>query len=144
MFAADSVSVPEPVFVTVPELVAIGSATVNEPVLASNVRSWVPLNALPLKTSNVKLPASACTSAAAANVTRPVSVFTPETLRIAPTSAELTVTPSPEIVRGSAELMFPESSSVALFATVVAPDVVPRAFACEIATTPAETVVEPL
>jgi hypothetical protein len=75
---------------------------------------------------------------------RPVNVFTPEMLRIAPTSAELTVTPSPETLSGSAELISPEIASVASLATVVVPAVVPRAFACEIATTPAETVVEPL
>ena len=71
-------------------------------------------------------------------------MFAPEVLRIAPTSAVLTVTPSPETVSGSAELIPPEIASVALLATVVVPAVVPSALACEIATTPFETVVAPL
>ena len=39
VFAADNVNVPEPDFVNVPVLVAIGSATVTAPVFASKVKS---------------------------------------------------------------------------------------------------------
>ena len=39
VFVADNVRVPDPVLVTLPELVAIGSATVMSPVLVSRVRS---------------------------------------------------------------------------------------------------------
>ena len=74
----------------------------------------------------------------------PDRVFVPDELRIAPTSAAETVTPSPEIVMGSAELIPPDTSRVAFEATVVEPLAEPRALELAILTTPAEIVVSPL
>ena len=60
VLAAESVSEPEPDLVTVPVLVAMGSATVTvTPEAASKVSPNVPVNASPEATSKVSDPASA-------------------------------------------------------------------------------------
>ena len=141
MFAADSVNVPEPDFVNVPVPVAIGSATATSPVFASTVNAKAPSNAFPDDTSNVNVPASACTSAAAANVTRPVNVLLPLVLRITPFDE----IPEPLTVNASATALNPpETDNAAPDDTVVAPSVVPNAVLFEIATTPVEMVVAPV
>ena len=79
----------------------------------------------------------------AVNVTKPVIVFVPLVLRIAPFG--LLVNPSPLTVIGSAiAVNEPDSDNSAPDATVVAPAVVPRAELLLIATTPAEIVVVPV
>ena len=59
VLTADNVNVPEPDFVNVPVDVAIGSATTTSPVFASNVKLNVPVIALPVDGSNVKVSVSA-------------------------------------------------------------------------------------
>ena len=79
---------------------------------------------------------------AAANVTKPVILFVPLVLRIAPFG--LPVNPIPLTVIGSViAVNEPESDNSAPDATVVEPVVVPRAELLLIATTPAEIVVLP-
>jgi hypothetical protein len=58
VLAPDSVNVPVPDFVRLPDDVAIGSTTVTSPVFASKVRLNVPVIALPVNGSNVRVPAS--------------------------------------------------------------------------------------
>ena len=92
-------------------------------------------------------PVSICTSEAANIVTAPEIVFVPLVLRIAPTSADDSVTPSPLISIGSATVTPFEIDNVALFATVVLPRVtpfLPSAVLLLIATTPVEIVVLPV
>ena len=92
-------------------------------------------------------PVSICTSDAANIVTAPEIVFVPLVLRIAPTSANESVTPSPLISIGSATVTPFEIDNVALFATVVLPRVPafsPSAVLLLIATTPVEIVVSPV
>ena len=116
VLVAEMVSVPPPCFVRVPVVVAIAPEIVESP-----TPSIVKPNVLPVKPPDMVSvePVSICTSVAAPSVIAPESVFEPDVLRIAPTSADETVTPSPEIVNGSAELMPPDTESVALLATVV-------------------------
>ena len=58
VLAPDSDNVPEPDLVRVPVSVAIGSATTTSPVFESNVKLNVPVIALPVAGSNVKVPES--------------------------------------------------------------------------------------
>ena len=58
VLAPDNVNVPEPDLVSVPVDVAIGSATTTSPVFESNVKLNVPVIALPVAGSNVKVPES--------------------------------------------------------------------------------------
>ena len=79
----------------------------------------------------------------AANVTKPVIVFVPLVLRIAPFG--LLVNPRPLKVIGSVTAVNePESDNSAPDATLVEPAVVPRAVLLLIATTPVEIVVLPV
>ena len=71
-------------------------------------------------------------------------VFEPDVLRIAPTSASETVTPSPAIDRGSPTEIPPESERVALLETAVPVDTLPSADEFEIATMPVVTEVAPV
>ena len=59
VFAPLNVSLPEPSFVSVPLVVAIGSATVTSPPPPKVRFAAVPVMALPAATSKVRLPASA-------------------------------------------------------------------------------------
>jgi hypothetical protein len=77
-------------------------------------------------------------------VTTPEITFVPDVLRIAPTSADETVTPLPVIVIASPTEMLFEMASVASFSTEVEPSAVPSAVALLIATTPDVTVVLPV
>ena len=140
VLTADNVNEPEPDFVNVPVDVAIGSATTTSPVLASSVRLNVPVIALPDDGSIVKVPRADSISAAAANVTRPVIVFAPLVLRIAPPDE----TPAPLIVTGSASSMLFEIARVAPSDTLVAPLVPPSAEPWVTANVPCETVVTPV
>ena len=80
---------------------------------------------------------------AAANVTKPVILFVPLVLRIAPFG--LPVNPRPLTVIGSViAVNGPTSDNSAPEATVVEPVVVPRAELLLIATTPVEIVVLPV
>ena len=110
----------------------------------SIVRPYAPLMVPPDETSTVRVSASVCISVAAASVIEPDNVLLPDTLRTAPTSAELTDTPSPDSVSASAMVMPPLIDSVASAATVVPPAEVPSDASFEIATTPSETVVDPV
>jgi hypothetical protein len=89
-------------------------------------------------------PESICTSDAANIVTAPEIVFVPLVLRIAPTSADDTVTPSPLISIGSATVTSPETCNVASFATVVPVPELPNDELFVITTTPADTLVRPV
>ena len=136
----DNVNEPEPVVIAAIDDVP-GLSTVN-PIL---------LPVTPPDNVNDD-PESICTSDADVNsVTTPEIVFVPLVLRIAPTSADDTVTPSPVISIGSATVTPFEIDNVALLATVVLPRVVvsptvvsPSAVLLLIATTPVEIVVLPV
>jgi hypothetical protein len=143
VFAPDNVSVPVPDFVNVPEPVVI-AAIDDVPTLSTVNPMSVPVT--PPDNVNDE-PVSICTSDAANIVTAPEIVFVPLVLRIAPTSANASVTPSPVISIGSKTVTPLEIDNVALFATVVLPRVPafsPSAVLLLIATTPVEIVVSPV
>ena len=143
MFVPDNVSVPVPDFVNEPEPVVI-AAIDDVPTLSTVNPILLPVT----PPDNVNEPASICTSDADVNnVTAPEIMFVPLVLRIAPTSANDTVTPSPVISIGSPTVMPFEIDRVALSATVVLPRVLPlspSAVLLLIATTPVEIVVLPV
>ena len=122
VFAPERVSAPDPSLVTVPVLVAIGSATVMLPA-PPKVRFWVPVIALPLATSRLRVPASELIRVVPANVTAPETVLSPLTFRKAPPE----LTPVPVRFKASAVLMPPVSSSAPPLFTAVLPAVVPSA-----------------
>ena len=143
VFTADIVNVPEPVLVSVPVLVAIGSATVVFP-LPSTVRANVPTIALPDDTSSVSVPSSDWISLSAASVIAPVRLLVSapavDKLRIAP--AELT--PDPVIVNGSAmDRPVPLKWTAPPSLIVVAPEVAPSDVFVVATIVPADTVVKP-
>jgi hypothetical protein len=140
----DNVNVPAPDFARPPDVVAIAPLIVEVP-----TESTVSVYVFPVKPpDNVKdEPVSICTSDAANIVTAPEIVFVPLVLRIAPTSADDSVTPSPLTSIGSATVTPFEIDNVASFATVVLPRVLPlspSAVLLLIATTPVEIVVLPV
>ena len=59
VFAPERERVAEPILVTVPVDVAMGSSTLIAPVLVSKVSAYVPVNAEPLDTSKMSVSASA-------------------------------------------------------------------------------------
>jgi len=140
VLAPDNVSVPAPDLVTVPEPVVI-AAIDDVPGLSTVNARLVPVT--PPDNVNDE-PESICTSDAAANVTAPEIVFVPEVLRIAPTSADDSVTPSPVMVIASATVTLFAIDNVASFATVVVPAVVPNEVEFLSATIPDVIVVAPL
>ena len=141
---ADKVNVPVPDLVTVPVLVAIGSATVVLP-LPSKVNANVPAIALPDATSNVSVPSSDWISLAAARVIAPdkvlVSFPAVDKLRTAPDE----LTPDPVIESGSAiDSPVPLRWIAPPSFTVVVPAVVPSDVFVVATIAPAETVVDPV
>ena len=143
MFVPDNVNVPVPDFVNEPEPVVI--AAIDDVPGLSTVNPML-LPVTPPDNVNDE-PESICTSDAANIVTAPEIVFVPLVLRIAPTSANASVTPSPLISIGSKTVTSFEIDNVALFATVVLPRVTPlspSAVLLLIATTPVEIVVSPV
>jgi hypothetical protein len=143
VFAFVNVNVPEPNFVNVPVPVVI-AAIDDVPTLSTVNPMSVPVTP-PDNVSDERV--SICTSDAANIVTAPEIVFVPLVLRIAPTSANDSVTPSPLISIGSATVKSPDNANVALFSTVVLPRVPPlspSAVLSRIATTPVEIVVFPV
>jgi hypothetical protein len=142
VFVPDNVNVPAPDFVNEPEPVVI-AAIDDVPTLSTVNPMSVPVT----PPDKVNEPASICTSDAANIVTAPEIMFVPLVLRIAPTSANASVTPSPVISIGSATVTPFEIDNVALFATVVLPRVspfLPSAVLLLTATTPVEIVVLPV
>ena len=139
----DNVNVPTPDFVNVPVPVVI-AAIDDVPGLSTVNPMSVPVT--PPDNVNDE-PESICTSEAANIVTTPESMLMPLVPRIAPTSTNDSVTPSPLISIGSATVTPFEIDNVALFATVVLPRVPPlspSAVLLLIATTPVEIVVLPV
>jgi len=139
----DNVNVPTPDFVNVPVPVVI-AAIDDVPGLSTVNPMSVPVT--PPDNVNDE-PESICTSDAANIVTAPEIMLMPLVPRIAPTSTNDSVTPSPLISIGSATVTPFEIDNVALFATVVLPRVPrfsPSAVLLLIATTPVEIVVLPV
>jgi hypothetical protein len=142
--APDNVSVPTPDFVNDP--VPVVMAAIDDVPGLSTVRLMlVPVT--PPDNVNVEPESTWTSEADVNNVTAAEMTFVPVVLRIAPTSADETVTPSPVISIGSATVIPPEIDRVALSAIVVLPRVPafsPSAVLLLIATTPAEIVVLPV
>jgi hypothetical protein len=102
-------------------------------------------NELPEVTSNVNVESDPVlpTLELPESVTKPVTELLPDVL----TTAPVLPTPVPTMVKGSVTVMSPETETAAPLETVVDDRVEPSspsAVALEIATTPADTVVEPV